>query len=430
MGAVSGHSRNRLLAASLLLSAALHVVVVLLPVREPDVGPALLFRLPFRLPVHQFRPPDRDLVGAMERIESPQISDPPAIALPAVVLHALRTGQPLPTPTQDTLAAGLKPAEYAAVDAAPLDLNQLALIADSLKAAQSSPFARMYLPDADSTDAQSRRRRKALQIVERAIGVMGGREALSSLVTMSARVWIEAQASIHYTYSGTRIVAEWEDRFVTPYPYPVEEWHYDETGAYRKTAVSIPENLSRDGLVVEDYMLRNPVHAKSRYSRLFSNRWYFLPDKGQSRLTGEAKQWHFIERFLGEGVVIEYLGTETLRDTLTDVIRVDDRRYGHFYEAHFRRQTGLLYATVEGLTPEEQQHYRAAHALPTTPKWTTYYGNYRPVLGVLTPHRLRRDDGVLDPRHRPVCVRIVTAYNGQVLDRSPPEIEHWDPRGR
>ena len=61
------------------------------------------------------------------------------------------------------------------------------------------------------------------------------------------------------------------------------------------------------------------------------------------RHRGEEVRWHFIDRFLGEGVALDYLGQERSRDgTCYEVLLVDDRKFGHYFEALFDCRTVLL----------------------------------------------------------------------------------------
>jgi hypothetical protein len=154
---------------------------------------------------------------------------------------------------------------------------------------------------------------------------------------------------------------------------------------------------------------------------------------GRQREQGEATRWHFIDHFLGEGVEIYYLGSEEYRNPyprhetdledrgrgrLVDVIQVVDERFGQLQEALFDQETGLLLALHEGLTPEEQRWYMMRYARKS-PVWMTTFGNYQPVQGVLTPHRLVR--GSNEPPVF-VAIHLKIAYNGDEPDRTEPDV--------
>lgn len=100
-------------------------------------------------------------------------------------------------------------------------------------------------------------------------------------------------------------------------------------------------------------------------------------------------------------------------DRLVEVIRLEDERYGQLQEAFFDQQTGLLLATVDALTPEEQAQFRRAYPRRAPPVWTTTYDRYQPIRGVLTPHRLVRSG---------VTIHFKVAYNGDEPDPSIPDL--------
>jgi hypothetical protein len=364
----------------------------------------------------------------MERLPAPELPPSPAsLPLPDIPLAALPSLlPPLPEPV-DTISVPTKP-DFRAPQTPLPDLDELALEAVRKLATERQVYARLYLADADTTDQASQRRRRAEQVVERAIRAMGGRPALLALKEMRARIWIEAWEHVLPPMpKRPPIVSN-----VGTYLYPVATWHFKGWHTFVNRRVQV--KFSFDPKVPnENYTSYNPAITLDRYLRLFEHRWLFFAEQPRLLpLQGEATRWHFIDRFLGEGVVLYYLGEEIFQDQPVDVIRVDDRRYGHFLEAFFSRSTGLLVATREGLFPTEQQRYLQQYQMPP-PTWNTLHTKYRTVQGVLVPHRLTRSGpscpqcgGVMRRSNRTieVTIQLKIAYNGQELESSAPNLEH------
>jgi hypothetical protein len=313
------------------------------------------------------------------------------------------------------------------------ELNYDSLLVDKLRQelAEREQYARFHLLDADTTDEKSRRRSRARQVVEQAIAAMGGREALEKIREMKARVWIEATEHVIEIKSGT-VVVGLKILELPPYVYPVVDWRFSRYGFERRpvvVAASFDFNTPNGKELVRD-----PKFTKSRFARLFESRWSALSTQvGKLREQGEAIRWHFIDHFLGEGVEIYYLTSEEFNNPyphhekdledrgkgrMVDVVQVVDERYGQFQEALFDQETGLLLALREGLTPEEQRRYMQRYA-KEPPVWITVFGNYQPIHGVLTPHRLVRGSN-LDPRF--VSIHLKVAYNSDEPDRSAPDV--------
>jgi hypothetical protein len=168
----------------------------------------------------------------------------------------------------------------------------------------------------------------------------------------------------------------------------VARWHYKGLDTFVNERIRVEVSLD-PGMPIEKYVFRNPAVTRNKYEWLFNYRWLVIQGIGPHRQQGEAARWHFIDRFLGEGIVLSYIGIEEFNFQQVEVIHVDDRRYGHYFEAFFNRHTGLLLATREGLTPAEQERYRRTNGR-RPPVTNTVYQDYRPVQGVLTSHRLKR----------------------------------------
>lgn len=430
---------RRPLVVALALSLLLHLLFVLLleltytPPETPPVTYRVFFQLPTLVPSPSpFAPgqPGEGFPQPLESLEGPGLGPLPGepgfpggaeVGLPYLLgpLSGL-TERGLPPP---------KPLDFKAPELWVPDFDSLAIARVRRLAEERESYARFRLFefDADTTDEESRRRSRARQIVERAIEAMGGRAALVKIREMKARVWVEAT---EYWIPGAGCVS------VQSYAYPVAIWYYTARGTFTNQHIEV--KLSLDPNVPNpSYVLRPPCNLGSYYY-LFDSRWSFpllptplvpqevreLQKAGKLREQGEAGRWHFIDRFLGEGIDLSYIGAERFESQIqlgsgsiqgrpVDVIRVEDEKYGSLCEAFFDQETGLLLAVREGLTPAEQQLYMRAYRR-TPPVWTTIYGNYKPIHGVLTPHRLVRSG---------LIVHLKIAYNGEEPDPSVPDIE-------
>ena len=240
-------------------------------------------------------------------------------------------------------------------------------------------------------------RDRALEVIERAIEAMGGRKRLLAIKEMSAMVWIEVNLK-------ELRMPSWQNGVplsvisVNPYLYPVATWHYEGWGNH---AVAKKEKykveVSFDPAVPNpSYVSKDPERQPRIFETLFNDRWSqygsnLPPNLAAMRHRGEEVRWHFIDRFLGEGVALDYLGQERSRDgTCFDVLLVDDRKFGHYFEALFDCRTALLSVTRERLTPQEEQWFRQTNPRANPPTWITVYERYQEVQGVLTPHRWER----------------------------------------
>jgi hypothetical protein len=182
---------------------------------------------------------------------------------------------------------------------------------------------------------------------------------------------------------------------VPTYTYPIEYWHYSGLDAFTRKPIKVEISLDLN-TPNPTYALRNPPE-KSIFPSLFNSRWYLFTvfgqgHKAQLRQKAEAAQWHFIDRFFGEGIKLHYLDAEYFSRQPVEVIRVEDWRYGRYYEAFFDRNSALLLAVRESFTPTEQEWYRKARrrGYPSKPPvWTTVFHRYQPINNVLPPPRTR-----------------------------------------
>ena len=378
--------------AFLALSLLIHIVALLFVPRRP-APPLVEERLQLRTAPRFAKPQlfsgraPQGTPTQLERLSGPSFA--PSVAaprLPAPALIGAPQADQLNPLATEALVAQPKAAPFHIEEVVLPDLDSLAFVAMAQTAADYEGFARMHRFDADTTDAESRGRQRARQIVERAIEAMGGRPALLAIKSLQARVWIEAWE--HITAAGVSTVP--------PYAYPVERWHFKGWHSFVRQGIPVPRNLAGVA-AVEPYMLRNPRRSMTSYYDLFGpQRWSFLPAPfARLRTQGEGARWHFIDRFLGEGIVLEYIGAERFSGHRSgaepvEVIRVNDRKYGNFFEAFFSRRSGLLYAVREGLFPAEQARHRQLYNNPA-PVWTTRYQHYRPVGAVLLPHKWVRN---------------------------------------
>ncbi|NKB69528.1 MAG: hypothetical protein GKR89_20860 [Candidatus Latescibacteria bacterium] len=416
-------SRRRVLYGAFLLSLLLHLTTFVVP--KPDEMPESRFEVRYQPPPRRpvpFKAP-RPLAPG-QQLERLQIT-PDFARLPAAPRPNPVAPRPLPkteTPTRlDTTDPVLdRPkSEIFLADTLVLpDFDELALDAVRRKAQEREARGRLQLHDADTTDADSQNRSRARQVVERAIAAMGGRAALLAIREMRAKVWIEQNLTISRSRGPVPVPS---------YVYPVVHWRYAGLGEFSSDPIEVEVSLD-PATPNELYVFRYPP-GKSEFFFLFDYRWQAItaftpPEAAQLRQVGNEARWHFIDRYLGHGVVLHYLGPERFDNQFVEAIRVEDEEYGHFFEAFFSRRTHLLVGVRESLRPAEQYFYRRAKRQQRRafedrpPVWTTLYGNYREVQGVLAPHRLER--WVFPGSKAPLIVHLSIAYNGQQPDENEP----------
>ena len=402
-------TETKRLAVCLFLSALLHLTVVLLTPTAPDPQPVfqVVFRPPPRaLETRAFDPTrpalhERQMQRLVVEAAPLQLAQEPAEAAPFGEI-----AEQLPPETHDDMAHLEKRMRIEWSDYVNIDSLLLAHMAAEENFRED--YARFPLANMDAD------RDRALEVVERAIEAMGGRKRLLAIKEMSAMVWIEVNLK-------ELRMPSWQNGVplsvisVNPYLYPVATWHYEGWGNH---AVSKKEKykveVSFDPAVPNpSYVGKNPKRQPRIFETLFNDRWSqygsnLPPGLAAMRHRGEEVRWHFIDRFLGDGVALDYLGQERSRDgTCYDVLLVDDRKFGHYFEALFDCRTALLSVTREKLTPQEEQWFRQANSRVNPPTWITVYDRYQEAQGVLTPHRWERTLG-----RTTLFVYLQWAYNG------------------
>ena len=404
-------------AACLFLSALLHLAVVLLTPTIPDPQPAfqVVFRQPPRtLETRAFDPTrpalsERQMQRLVVEAAPLQLAQEPAESAPLG-----EVAEQLPPEVRDDMAHLEKRMQIERSG----DVNIDSLLLAHMAAEENFREDYVRFPLANMGADRDR----ALEVVERAIEAMGGMKRLLAIRAMSAMVWIESslkELKMPLFQGGVALTAI----PVTPYLYPVATWHYEGWG---DRAVSTKEKykveVSFDPAVPNpSYVSKNPKLQRRIFEELFNDRWRRYGGNLPSSLAvmrhrGEEVRWHFIDRFMGEGVALDYLGQERSRDgACFDVVLVDDRKFGHYFEALFDCRTALLAKTREKLTPQEEQWFRQARPNAKPPTWITVYDRYQEVQGVLTPHRWKRAQG-----RNTISVYLQWAYNGAELSTAEP----------
>lgn len=408
---------RRTVGAALAVSLALHLVLfsVRLAEKDPEVRRFHVRKLPDLFWTPRFQAGDPDLPDPlMDKLASPSPSPPrtrldhsPSI-LPIPRIY-------LPESLGEPAGTGARPEEFVAGDLDLPTLEELEMAA-ALRKGRWERYERFaYLPLAliDSTTASQRMARR---IVMRAVEAMGGVAALARITRLQKRVWVEA----HEHVAGRRTIPK------KMFLYPVETWRASGFDSLEKRPVPIEVSFDLDRPNAE-YQVYNPARTLEEYGRLVASVWHswpLLPEEAMRlRRRGRENRWHFLDRYLGEGIGLEYLGREQLqRDrgrnvtgrARVDVVEVRDYEFGTYLRASFDVETGLLIATREGLNPAEEDWYRPRFP-GEPPAWTTEYGDYRPVQDVLMPHRMEAyDDWPLS-----VVLRLEIAANDDTLRSLP-----------
>ena len=284
-------------------------------------------------------------------------------------------------------------------------------------------YARLWLPDADTTDEDSAPARRARQIVLACLNAMGGVERLKALRSMSAVVWVRA-------------TTRWDGRLppyihrVPAYYHPVAVWRFDPGSG---------QPWSRAPYVREEAFPGHspmvPYYELGNFSRFFEARWMLNSPPGTRsfRDRSEGERWNFVERFLGEGIHLRYLGRHTLDGRPVHSVRVDDRKFGRIFAAHFDADDALLAAVDEELSEREAEWFlnQRGNQTKASPAWTTRFEDYKEVQGVLFPTKWRRSGGApepplpegVPPKPPYSTILLNVAFNGEEPSQAPPEME-------
>ncbi|MEW6749773.1 MAG: hypothetical protein AB1505_02195 [Candidatus Latescibacterota bacterium] len=245
--------------------------------------------------------------------------------------------EPLPSPSAPSSlrpppGSGARSPEYTAPRDPLPSLEDVERHAAPRRALALSRYRRPPLPDADTTDAESHRRRRAEAIVDQAIQAMGGAKAMSRVRRGRTAVQV---------WNGKR--RRWETVEVRQ--------HADGRRFARSLGRGRQEGF--DG-----------QHAWSYYYGMPLPAW-------QWGLQRQAERWDFLSRFRGEGVLLSYDGVEALDEgRVAHAIRVEDLKYGGTVEAYVDVQTQLLVAIREGVTTTDVVSYqRTAGVLAQRELW-------------------------------------------------------------
>ena len=265
----------------------------------------------------RFRPsaPGRLPRAAMERLRS-------ETELPPLPTTPLLSGDEPPLPdlhelsarTDDALTARGKkslPREQELVDR-----DAMMMEAIRRKKAQRDRRWLLALPDADTTDQESRTRGIAEAIIDSAIVAMGGLERLQAVTDKTVQVWF-------YDSRGGR-------------------WKRSEKRYYWR-GLRFREDIQRA-------IARGFDGSRSWYSRFGLS----LPAPDLRR---EAERWDFLSLYKEDGILLQYLGRSP-GSKAEHVIRVTDIAHGRQWEAFFDPRSHLLAAIREGQRLTEYKEYR------------------------------------------------------------------------
>jgi hypothetical protein len=191
-------------------------------------------------------------------------------------------------------------------------------------------YARRWLADADTTDAESRNRRQAEAIVDRAIEAMGGLQRMTKLKNKEVTPWfIDHQTG------------KW---MATPPLY------YKEGRKFRE-GTNEATMRGFDGYEAWGYRYGVPISVSER------------------GLQQRAERWDFLAQFKGEGVRLSYMGWSSLPGGVqAHTVLVEDMKYGETLVAFFDPFSHLMSGTMRSGRRE-------------------YISAYRRVEGVLTPYQ-------------------------------------------
>ena len=279
-------------------------------------------------------------------------------------------------------------------------------------------YARLWVPDADTTDQESAPSRRARRIVLAFLNAMGGVDRLEALQSMAALVWVRATSRYRPPVGRER---PWIHS-VPAYAHPVSVWRFEAGSA--EPWERMP--YTREG-IFPSLTAMVPFYEVGAFFRFFEGRWRSSPPWSRTyRERSEGERWNFAHRFTGEGVHLRYAGTGTFDGRSVQSVRVDDQKYGRTFLAHFDADDALLVAVEEELSEREAEWFRAqwGHQRRKSPTWTTHFEKYEEIQGVLWPTRWRRSEDSANP-YPPYSSTILlnVAFNGEEPSQVPPETE-------
>lgn len=353
---------------------------------------------------------------SMEQVETPVVVEEIAQDL-AQLQQPGSSMQPPDLPTTELpgpIEVGQHPLAFRPIH---IDLDTVDLKPSELDAVRRlrdlyGSYARVWLPDVDTTDQQSVVENLARAIVAEALEAMGGTERVLKIHRMDVLVWIRAEE--HQTSMGLQNVA--------PYAYPIAFWHFDDGPDAQWETSPVAIDLTQIPLPL--YATRIPGASRSVYYRVFEGRWLLKtpPPTRKHRQRSERIYWHLAHRFLDEGIRLAYAGTGTFAQRAVQQIVVTDSKFGRQYEAFFDTKTKLLIGIREEMSDFEQKWFRqqrmGKRARP--PVWTTHFEEYQEVEGVLLPTRWRRTDGTTIGG--PSTILLNYGLNGAQPDMAIPEL--------
>ncbi len=277
------------------------------------------------------RPARFELAPSLE----PQRFEPaPRATVPEVVMEQLRLAElmmeaPLPEAAAAVPSVGLEGlAPQPGLEADP-GLGPAVLPGDTLS--YDSALTDLYrrklvelhgrrirvLPLADATSEAGRRRRRAREIIGRAIEAMGGLERLQAIRDKRVRAEV------------------WSGKDQRWYPAGVRSYLRG-----RRYRVDTAPGVARGHDGRQSWYLR--------YGLL-------LPPRDESY---NAERWDFLSRFRGDGVIVEYVGRRRMQYRPLEAVRVIDTKFGRQRLAYFDPYDGLLHAEVEGGRTTTYRQYR------------------------------------------------------------------------
>ncbi|MBT4503503.1 MAG: hypothetical protein HOC74_37575 [Gemmatimonadetes bacterium] len=231
---------------------------------------------------------------------------------------------------------GEKGEEYAGQVDSTLSMNEMDREAMRRRGEALARYRRRWLPDADTADAESRRRRLAEEIVDRAIEAMGGLKRMQVIRNKKAEV-------SYWDWRGQK----WT---------PASEVFYAGGRKFMEKAGG-GRTRGLDGDSAWAYVYGMPVPA------------------GRLSMEHQAERWDFLSQYKGHEILLDYVRAEKLPgERVVDRILVEDLKYGTFREAIFARDTHLLVATVENGARKEVQEYREVEDILTPYEIWTHQG--------------------------------------------------------